>query len=171
MSKMAITYVTTEKSKFLQMKLNYLFTAFFCFCLAQAQMEFKSNFWGSGLYLNGQKITVNEAKEKVQQQQEVLQLLSKAQTNRTIGQVMGAAGGFTFGFVLGQEFNKNANPNWAVGGAGLVVGIIGTVIEGAGNKKLKEAANQYNQLQNSKAFEPTLELVSNQNGIGIGLRF
>lgn len=169
MSKMAITYVTTEKSKFKHMKLNYLFTAFFC--LAQAQMEFKSNFWGSGLYLNGQKITVNEAKEKVQQQQEVLQLLSKAQTNRTIGQVMGAAGGFTFGFVLGQEFNKNANPNWAVGGAGLVVGIIGTVIEGAGNKKLKEAANQYNQLQNSKAFEPTLELVSNQNGIGIGLRF
>jgi hypothetical protein len=152
------------------MKLNYLLTAFFCFCFAQAQMEFKSNFWGSGLYLNGQKITVNEAKEKVQQQQEVLQLFSKAQTNRTIGQVMGAAGGFTFGFVLGQEFNKNANPNWAVGGAGLVVGIIGIVIEGAGNKKLKEAVNQYNQLQNSKALAPTLELVSNQNGIGIGLR-
>lgn len=163
--------MTTKKSKFTPMKLNYLLTAFFCFCLAQAQMEFKSNFWGSGLYLNGQKITVNEAKEKVQQQQEVLQLLSKAQTNRTIGQVMGVAGGFTFGFVLGQEFNKNANPNWAVGGAGLVVGIIGTVIEGAGNKKLKEAANQYNQLQNSKAFEPTLNLVSNQNGVGIGLRF
>lgn len=153
------------------MKLNYLLTAFFCFCLAQAQMEFKSNFWGSGLYLNNQKITVNEAKEKVQDQQEILQLFNKAQSNRTIGQVMGFAGGFTFGFVLGQEFSKNMNPNWAVGGAGLVVGIIGAVVEGAGNKKLKEAANQYNQLQNSKAFEPTLEMVSNQNGIGIGLRF
>ena len=30
-------------------------------------MELKSNFWGSGLYLNNQKITVNEAKEKAEQ--------------------------------------------------------------------------------------------------------
>lgn len=153
------------------MKYLYLFVTLFTINLVQAQMEFKNSFWGSGLYFNGQKITVNEAKEKIQQHEKILYLINKAQSQRTIGQIFGALGGFTFGFVLGQEFNQNANPNWAVGGAGLVVGIMGLTIENVGNKKLKEASNQYNQLQNSQTFAPTFELVSNHNGIGIGLRF
>lgn len=154
---------------------NYLFTAVFLvsfFSFSQSNWEVKSNFWGVGLYENGNKISVNDAIEKAKDQENIIKNLKSAKLNRTIGAILVYPGAFAFGFTLGQSLNKNdqVKPNWTVGGIGAGMMIGGIIIESSGNKKLKEAAEEYNALhKTSSNFDPEISLFG--SGDGVGFRF
>ena len=128
---------------------------FYTIGIAQNKLSTESSFWtGTTVYNNGNKITVNEAKEIIKNNTTALEKISKAQSNRTIGAVLAYPGSFAFGWNLGA--GKNAN--WTVGGIGGVIMIVGSIIGANGDKQLKESVEQYNNdLNNQKTtFKPEL---------------
>jgi hypothetical protein len=140
-------------------------------------MSIKPDFWsGSAIYHKGEKISIGKAINIAEKNAAVIKKLKIARTNRTIGTIIAHPGAFAFGYVLGQTIANNpANrkPNWTVGGvgAGLMVG--GMILQGIGNKKLKEAVHLYNStlVNNSKTIAPELNLVYSENGLGVSVRF
>ncbi len=141
---------------------------------AQTNWEVKSDFWsGKGLYENGSKISVSQAIEKAKGQENILKNLKAARTNRTLGVIMSYPGAFAFGYVLGQSLNSNGpKPNWGVGGAGAGLMIGGMLLEGSGNRKLRQAAEEHNNLNKSAYnFQPELNLYCSENGLGFRMVF
>lgn len=141
---------------------------------AQTNWEVKSDFWsGKGLYENGSKISVSQAIEKAKGQESILKNLKAARTNRTLGVIMSYPGAFAFGYVLGQSLNSNGpKPNWGVGGAGAGLMIGGMLLEGSGNRKLRQAAEEHNNLNKSAYnFQPELNLYCSENGLGFRMVF
>lgn len=69
------------------------------------------------IYQNGSKISINKAKELSKDNKKIVEKLGNAQTNKTIGAIIGYPGVFAFGYTL-SSFNKKVNANWTVGGIG-----------------------------------------------------
>jgi hypothetical protein len=157
----------------------YLFIVIFFISLkgfSQSPLMVTDNFWsGIEIYQNGTKISISDAKKIAKGNDEVVKKLSAAQTNRTIGKVISYPASFTFGYVLGQSLagNSAVKPNWTVGGIGAAAMIIGILIEGRGNKQLKEAVDNYNASisKSTGSFKPTLSIASSEYGIGVALHF
>ena len=101
--------------------------------------------------------------------------MNSAQTNRLIGGIVSNVGAFTFGYTLGISISNNPQmkPNWAVGGIGAAGMIIGLIIQGNGNKQMKEAVDSYNSslAKNTTSIDPEFSVTSSENGIGIAIRF
>jgi hypothetical protein len=141
---------------------------------SQTNWTVKSDFWsGVALHQNGSKITINQAIEKAKGQESIISKLKSAKTNRTIGTIISYPGAFAFGYVLGQSLNSNGpKPNWAVGGAGAGLMIGGMIFQGSGSKKLREASEEYNNLNKVTIhFQPELNLYCSENGLGIKMTF
>ena len=141
---------------------------------SQSTWEVKTNFWGKGLYESGNKISIGDAIEKANGQESIIKKLRSARTQRTIGAIMAYPGAFAFGFTLGQSLNTTPTnkPNWTIGGLGAGLMIGGLILEGSGNKKLRESAEEYNSLsKTSSNFNPELGLFSSENGLGFRLTF
>lgn len=144
--------------------------------IAQSTMSIKKvPFSGSAIFLNGSKISLNEAKELAKNNQEIVNKIKYAQTNRTLGSIIGIPGGFAFGYTLGTSFsgNKTIKPNWAVGGIGAAMMVVGTIMQLKGDKQLKEAVDEYNSniAKNTSLFNPEFYIVSTENGIGFTMKF
>ena len=156
-------------------KLLYLTTCMISFLgFSQTKWEVKSDFWsGQALYENGSKITVSEAIEKAKGQETIVNKLKAGRTNRTIGNIIAYPGAFAFGYTLGQSLNSNGpKPNWGIGGAGAGLMIGGLILEGSGNKKLREAAQEHNNLNKTVYnFQPELNLYCSENGLGFRMTF
>ncbi|WP_310379164.1 hypothetical protein [Flavobacterium sp.] len=159
---------------------NKLFLLSFVFIstisIAQSTMSIKKvPFSGSAIFLNGSKISLNEAKEIAKNNQEIVNKINYAQTNRTFGAIIGIPGGFAFGYTLGSSFSSNTTikPNWAIGGIGAAMMVVGTIMQFKGDKQLKEAVEEYNTniSKNTSLFNPEFYLVSTENGIGLTMKF
>lgn len=160
------------KNKLLLLSFMFLST----FCIAQSTMSIKKvPFSGSAIFLNGSKISLNDAKEIAKNNQEIVNKINYAQTNRTFGAIIGFPGGFAFGYTLGTSFsgNKTIKPNWAIGGIGAAMMAVGTIMQLKGDKQLKEAVDEYNSniVKTTSLFNPEFYIVSTENGIGFTMRF
>ena len=160
------------------MKIN-LFTLILCFIsitsFAQSTMSVEKEYWsGFAIYQNGNKISIKKAKEIAKNNLEVVKKLSSAKTNRTIGTIIGYPGSFAFGYTLGTSLNKNVKSNWTIGGIGAGMMITGMILQGRGNKQLKEAVSEYNTSitkSTTSLFNPEFFVCSSENGIGLSMRF
>jgi hypothetical protein len=141
---------------------------------SQNILKFENDFWlGKAIYQNGNKISVNDAKEIAKNNLEIVEKLSSAQSNRTWGAIFGYPGSIAFGYTLGSSINKNIKTNWTVGIIGAGMMITGIILQGKGNKQLKEAVDDYN-LSMSKStafFRPELHLTTSENGVGFAMTF
>jgi hypothetical protein len=162
----------------MKFKLVVLTTFFVSFVgFSQTQLSIKDDFWaGKAIYQNDKKISVSEVKELVKDNAELLKKISAAQTNRTVGAVVGYPGSFVFGYTLGQSLgsqNAAVKPNWTVGGIGAVGMIIGMIMQYQGNAQVKEVVEKYNAGINktSYLFKPEFNVTSSENGIGLAMRF
>jgi hypothetical protein len=152
--------------------LAFIFINFLGF--SQSALTVEKDYWsGKAIFRNGSKISIEDAKELMKNNNELLQKLSSAQTNRTIGAIVGYPSAFVFGYTLGESFKRNGNPNWTVGGIGIAGTILGMILEGKGNKKLKEVVEIYNTNlnKNTSSFNPEFSVSSSENGIGLTMRF
>ncbi len=100
-------------------------------------------------------------------------LLESYKSNRGIANVLGFIGGFGIGWSVGGTISgKPFNTGIFVGGAGVL--IIGIIVNGSANNKLRQAVAEYNK----KIMEKKISLVPifyqeeyNQMNAGIALRF
>ena len=144
---------------------------------AQSTMSVEKDFWsGFAIHQNGNKISIADAIKIAKDNQEIVRKLSSAKTNRTIGSIIGYPGAFAFGYTIGLSLNKSntIKPNWAIGGSGAALMIGGLILEGKGNKQLKEAVADYNKSiskDSSSSFNPEVSIISSENGIGLAMRF
>ena len=152
---------------------SLLFLSFSSF--SQSPLSVEKDFWsGIAIHQNGKKISIADAK-KIVNNPEIVAKLSTAQTNRVVGAVISYPCAFAFGYTLGLSIgnNKSIKPNWAVGGIGAVGMIVGIVLEGKGNKQLKESVETYNASisKSTSYFKPEFSFSSSGNNIGIAMRF
>ena len=151
---------------------SFLFVSFSCF--SQSPLSIEKDFWsGVAIHQNGKKISIIDAK-KIVNNIEIEKKLSAAQTNRVLGAIISYPSAFAFGYTLGLSIgnNKSVKPNWTVGGIGAVGMIVGILLEGKGNKQLKESVETYNaSIKNTSSFNPEFLFASSENGIGISMRF
>jgi hypothetical protein len=160
------------------MKVKFLVITFVLIsisCFSQSPLSIEKDFWsGIAIHQNGKKISIDEAK-KVVNNSEIATKLNTAQTNKIVGAVISYPCAFAFGYTLGLSAGNNdrVKPNWTVGGIGAVGMIVGILLEGKGNKQLKEAVETYNTSisKNTSSINPEFSISSSENGIGISMRF
>ncbi len=144
---------------------------------SQSEMSVKPDFWsGKAIYQDGKKLSISNALEIAKNNSEVIKNLKSARTNRTIGDIIAYPGAIAFGYTLGLSLNSHENapdPNWGVGGIGAGMMVGGMILQGNGNKKLKEAVRLYNSSLNgnSNALKPELNIIYSENGLGISVNF
>lgn len=101
-------------------------------------------------------------------------LLESYKSNRGVANVLGGIGGFGIGWSLGGLIggNKSFDTGIFAGGAGVL--IVGIIVNGSANSKLRQAVAEYNK----KIMEKKISLVPvfyqgehNQMNAGIALRF
>jgi len=155
----------------------FVFFVFSAISFAQSPMSIsKVPFSGSAIFQNGNKISLNQAKEIAKTNEEIVKKISAAQFNRTLGGIIGLPGGFAFGWTIGSSLggsNNTIKPNWTVGGIGAAMMVVGTIMQFKGDKQLKEAVSEYNTTlgETASRFEPEFYLVSTENGLGMAMKF
>jgi len=145
---------------------------------------------GGNVYQAGRKLTPNEVRY-LMASSEALQIYNNGQSQYKTGRIMQIAGALAFaagGTLIVSSFNidpesaeKESEQSrlydkrdlWQatgtfIGGAGLGVGITGTVIKGKGRKKIDNAVNTYNS--GSRAFKE-FDFGFTGNGVGMVVRF
>jgi hypothetical protein len=160
------------------MRFHFLIFSLFFISLSsfsQSPLSLEKDFWsGVAIHQNGKKISIADAM-KIVNNPEIVAKLSTAQTNRVVGAVISYPCAFAFGYTLGLSIgnNKSIKPNWAVGGIGAVGMIVGIILEGKGNKQLKESVETYNASisKSTSYFKPEFSFSSSGNNIGIAMRF
>lgn len=147
------------------------------FSFAQSEMSIKNvPFSGSAIFMDGNKISLNKAKEIAKNNEGIVKKINAAQTNRTLGGIIGLPGAFAFGWTVGTSLGGSNNaikPNWTVGGIGAAMMVVGTIMQFKGEKQLKEAVSDYNATLNktTSLIHPEFYIVSAENGIGLAMRF
>jgi len=129
-------------------------------------------FGGYKFSRNGEKLSQKDVMEILKMNTQTAELAQAAQTNFTVGNILGFAGGFLVGWPLGSAI-RGDEPNWTLAAVG--AGLIGLSIPftSAGNKKLKKALDLYNKSfqKSSYKFRPQYSISTNGNGIALVISF
>ena len=164
----------------MKQKLIILITVAISSFLSSQQLEYQKS---NKILFEGNKISKDKVEEIMAQNTEALSLFKAGRTNRTAAVLMAFAGGFGIGYLGSSLYYGNGTSGSnsqvpgqiiaGVGGVGLIIGAF--FVQSSGNKKLKKAINLYNAKQafNNETDYPKTELqvVSNQNGLGLRLSF
>ena len=105
---------------------------------------------------------------------QILALLESYKSNRGVANVLGGIGGFGIGWSLGGLIggNKSFDTGIFAGGAGVL--LIGIIVNGSANNKLRQAVAEYNKklMEKKISFVPVFyQGEYNQMNAGIALRF
>ena len=94
-----------------------------------------------------------------------------AKTNQTFGLILGAAGGFMFGWTLGTALG-GGEANWLIAGVGAAC-IIGSIpLSSAFRRRTLNAVEIYNTgLYHEESTQIKLDFRTTPNGLGLVLRF
>jgi hypothetical protein len=105
--------------------------------------------------------------------EQITTLLESYKSNRGTSNVLGFIGGFGIGWSLGDIIGgKSFNTGIFAGGAGVL--IIGIIVNGSANNKLRQAVSEYNKklMEKKISFVPVFyQGEYNQMNAGIALRF
>lgn len=143
------------------------------FCNSQ-EIEIQKNIMGMRFIQDGEKLSNRQVKDALISNREAYLLYKKSRSSATWGAIFGLGGGYMMGVPLGQSIANSADPNWTLGGIGIGVAIIGTIISMDGEKKAKKAIDMYNSSLNSTShyqFKPEFQIISNQYGMGLSMNF
>ena len=100
-------------------------------------------------------------------------LFQESKTARTVGDILGYAGGFLIGYPLGVAITGR-EPNWIMAGVGLGLAVVSIPVTGSGNRKLRQAVELFNNgVPRATALnrKPTLRFEAGPQGIGLALGF
>ncbi len=147
----------------------FYFILLISFASNAQQLDIKKSFLGYRATLDGEKISMNDFKKRLSTDYKSYQIFQKGRNKRGFATVMSFAGGVCLGISAAQIYNGGGATRTdkvslvlPVVGAGLIGG--GIVLASSGNRDIKKSVNSYN---NTPKVE--YKLISNQNGVGLGL--
>ena len=147
----------------------FYFILLISFASNAQQLDIKKSFLGYRATLDGEKISMNDFKKQISTDYKSYQIFQKGRNKRGFATVMSFAGGVCLGISAAQFYNgggttgkENVSVILPVVGAGLIGG--GIVLASSGNRDIKKSVNSYNN-----APKVEYKLISNQNGVGLGL--
>ena len=147
----------------------FYFVLLISFVSNAQQLDIKKSFLGYRATLDGEKISMNDFKKQISTDYKSYQIFQKGRSKRGFATVMSFAGGVCLGISAVQIYNGGGTSGkekvsvvLPVVGAGLIGG--GIVLASSGNRDIKKSVNTYN---NTPKVE--YKLLSNQNGVGLGL--
>lgn len=150
-------------------KLIVLLTLFACSYISAQEITMQ----GKRYFVNGQQLSTREVKEKLSSNAEALRLFKKGKSkSSTGGMFIGLGIAFTAADLVKGLVSDEKYPGPATYiGAGFLTISVPILI--GKNKRMKEGIDMYNNgLKNAGDVEEVeLNMISNQNGCGIQLRF
>ena len=157
------------------MKLLLLSCAFLlgAFVSSEAQtIESKKVFAGYTFSQNGSKMTSGELYRAMIPESQSAEIMQKSKSNNGIARILAGAGALGVGLPLGSSI-AGGDPNWAFAIAGGALIVTSIPISAKAGKQAKQAVNLHNASLSSSitAFKPDFYVVSNQNGLGLSVRF
>ena len=127
----------------------------------------------SYLFHQGDKnLSYKQMVDVVKSNDEAFKEIRKANSNTTLANVLGFAGGFMIGYPLGALI-RGGEPNWALAGVGAGLVVVSIPIASSVKKHIQTAVDIYNSdiKATSHLGRNELNLGLNQNGVGLNLRF
>lgn len=140
---------------------------------SEEEIEMKLNFLGYRFYKNGERLNWKELVEATASVEEANLLIKRGKSQNTIANLLAITSGTLTGIVLAQEFNDR-EPTWELAYASGGLLLVGFHLSFRAFNNVNKGVDSYNIAIASKSayrFEPEFHLVSNQNGIGLALRF
>jgi drug/metabolite transporter (DMT)-like permease len=140
---------------------------------SEKEIEMKLNFLGYRFYKNGERLNWKELVEATASVEEANLLIKRGKSQNTIANLLAITSGTLTGIVLAQEFNDR-EPTWELAYASGGLLLVGFHLSFRAFNNVNKGVDSYNIAIASKSayrFEPEFHLVSNQNGIGLALRF
>ena len=148
--------------------------AFATITLCNAQkIEVKKVFGGYKYMQNDKSMTIGKLARVLESNADASQLISKARTNNTLASILSGAGGALIGFPIGTSLG-GGDPNWALAGIGAGLVVVAIPISSSAFKKANQAVEIYNASLNETSFyhfKPQVNIIANQNGIGLSMNF
>ena len=142
---------------------------FFCSLQSHSQkLVYRSN--GNLLNSENQKISSNQVRELLKDNQQLLADYNAGRSKKTLGNVLLIGG---FGFIaidLATALTGDLTYPTALTGIGIAAIIIAVPVKIGFSKKIKNVVTEYNNQTDTgyKQFnEPKLDLITNSNGIGL----
>ncbi|MFK8268817.1 hypothetical protein [Capnocytophaga cynodegmi] len=137
------------------------------------QIEIKKVFGENRFYQDGKRLYMKDVIILMENNQEALLIMKKARQNNNIAIPVSIGGAGLIGWNLGKLIS-GGKPNWVVAGIG--AGLVGVTIKlnSNVNKYSKQAVEIYNSSLNkdsSYRFHPEFNLISNEMGIGLAVKF
>jgi len=132
----------------------------------------KKIFGGYQFFQGEKRLNLNQLVKMMEPNEKAYQQIKSAQTDNTLANIFGIAGGFMVGWPLGSALG-GGEPNWTMAGVGAGLIVISIPITKSFNKKAKQAVQTYNAKWQSTSFcdENELKLSFNRNGVGLMLNF
>ena len=138
------------------------------YCSFAQQVEVKSNFWGTKITNNQEKINIKEFIELTKSNKTAHEYALKAKENKGTGELFSAIGGFMIGWPIGQAIaGGEFKPELLIAGVG--VACISIPFTSGMSKNLKKARDAFNG--KSVAYHTEYSFIANANGIGLSLNF
>lgn len=130
--------------------------------------------FGENIFVVGDSVvTKRYFNDVIKTNYEAHEFFRKGNNLNILSTVLGIAGGGAIGFTLGGLIS-GGDPNWAVGGAGVVILMINYPIKSSSKYNLKKATDTYNRgLNNDASFwnKSEMNLFITGNGIGFNFKF
>lgn len=118
---------------------------------------------------DGKPITLAEATGILASNEQAAKIFQSAKSNNTFASIISGIGGFMVGWPIGTAIG-GGEPNWAMAGIGAGLILVALPINGAYNKKAKEAVELYNQGKRSTSFWQKSDINLTLKGNGVGLK-
>lgn len=130
------------------------------------ELRMNTGFWSTSFYVGEEKVTLKEFTNIMKQKENAYQVFKSGKNLNTTGVVLGAVGGFCFGYDLGARIGGGkGNTGMLIGGGVVAVG--GIVCGLLGEAKMKKAINLFNG-ENTAC---SLHLEASSSGMGLCLNF
>lgn len=130
----------------------------------------KAFFGGYNFIYHGEMLKIKHVVNLMEPNAAAYKQMKSARANNSVANVLGAAGGFCVGWVLG-DLSSGEDPNYALLGAGggLIVASIPFSISSV--KKSREAVATWNSGLSTSSLRPRGELKLGMTGFGLGLTY
>lgn len=120
--------------------------------------------------MNGEYLDTDALKTTMASNPLSMAYMKKADANSGFATAFSIAGGLLAGIPLGQALG-GGDPNWALAGIGVGLFLVALPLEGAHNKNVRAAVEEYNRGLDSTSPGVQLQLGLSTQGLGFTLTF
>jgi hypothetical protein len=132
----------------------------------------KKGFGGYQFFQGEQRLNMKQLVSSMKPNDEAYRQIKSAQSNYTLGLILGYTGGFLIGWPIGTALG-GGEPNWALAGVGAGLIVLAIPVSQGFNKKAKQAVATYNRGLRTTSFwdKNALKVSINDHGVGLTLTF